>query len=143
MTELVRSLASEAAQRERMNREVEIAREVQQRLFPQSLPAIAGVSLAGMCRPALEVGGDYYDLIELEGGLLGFAVGDVSGKGISASLIMASLRASLRGLMLGEPGDLARMMEKVNLLVYEASSSNRYATFFLLCMTRKVANCGM
>ena len=130
VTELVRSLASEAAQRERMNREVEIAREVQQRLFPQTLPVIAGVSLAGMCRPALEVGGDYYDLIELEGGLLGFAVGDVSGKGISASLIMASLRASLRGLMLGEPGDLARMMEKVNRLVFEASSSNRYATFF-------------
>ena len=130
VTELVRSLANEAAQRERMNREVEIAREVQQRLFPQTLPDIAGVSLAGMCRPALEVGGDYYDLIELEGGLLGFAVGDVSGKGISASLIMASLRASLRGLVLGDPGDLATMMEKVNRLVYEASSSNRYATFF-------------
>ena len=47
-----------------------------------------------MCRPASEVGGDYYDLIEMENGHLGFAIGDVSGKGISASLIMASLRAS-------------------------------------------------
>ena len=130
VAELVRILANESAQRERMNREVEIAREVQQRLFPQSLPAIEGVSLAGHCRPASEVGGDYYDLIELAGGKLGFAIGDVSGKGISAALIMASLRASLRGLILDDPGDLAKMMEKVNRLVYEASTSSRYATFF-------------
>jgi phosphoserine phosphatase RsbU/P len=79
---------------------------------------------------ASEVGGDYYDLIEMEGGHLGFAIGDVSGKGISAALIMASLRASLRGLILDVPGDLARMMQKVSHLVYEASSSSRYATFF-------------
>jgi len=130
VAELVRTLADESAQRERMNREIEIAREVQQRLFPQSLPQIKNVSLAGMCRPALEVGGDYYDLVELEDGHLGFAIGDVSGKGISAALIMASLRASLRGLILDDPGDLARMMQKVNRLVYEASSSSRYATFF-------------
>ncbi len=130
VAELVQSLADESAQRVRMNREIEIAREVQQRLFPQSLPEIKNVSLAGMCRPALEVGGDYYDLVELEDGHLGFAIGDVSGKGISAALIMASLRASLRGLILDDPGDLARMMQKVNRLVYEASSSSRYATFF-------------
>ncbi len=127
---LVRTLADQAAQRERMSREIEIAREVQQRLFPQSIPAIGGVSLAGMCRPALEVGGDYYDLISLADGLLGFAIGDVSGKGISASLIMASLRASLRGLLLDGCGDLASTIEKINRLVYEASSSSRYATFF-------------
>jgi phosphoserine phosphatase RsbU/P len=130
VAELVRTLADQAAQRERMNREIEIAREVQQRLFPQRIPQIAGVGLAGMCRPASEVGGDYYDLIEMEDGHLGFAIGDVSGKGISASLIMASLRASLRGLVLDDPGDLAEMMQKVNRLVYEASSSSRYATFF-------------
>ena len=130
VAELVRTLANASAQQERMNREIEIAREVQQRLFPQSIPEIAGVSLAGLCRPASEVGGDYYDLIDLEGGHLGFAIGDVSGKGISAALIMASLRASLRGLIIDAPGDLAKMMQKVNRLVYEASSSSRYATFF-------------
>jgi len=130
VAELVRTLADESAQRVRMNREIEIAREVQQRLFPQSIPQIKDVSLAGMCRPASEVGGDYYDLVELEDGHLGFAIGDVSGKGISAALIMASLRASLRGLILDDPGDLARMMQKVNRLVYEASASSRYATFF-------------
>ena len=130
VAELVRTLADQAAHRERMNREIEIAREVQQRLFPQNIPRIPGIDLAGRCRPALEVGGDYYDLIEMEGGHLGFAIGDVSGKGISAALIMASLRASLRGLILDDPGDLARMMQKVSHLVYEASSSSRYATFF-------------
>ena len=130
VAELVQSLANEAAQRERVRREIEIAREVQQRLFPQRIPEIPGVSIAGACRPALEVGGDYYDFIELEDGRLGLAVGDVSGKGISAALIMASLRASLRGLTLDGPGNLARMMEKVNRLVYESSSTNRYATFF-------------
>jgi phosphoserine phosphatase RsbU/P len=130
VAELVRTLADQAAHRERMNREIEIAREVQQRLFPQNIPCIPGVDLAGRCRPALEVGGDYYDLIEMEAGHLGFAIGDVSGKGISAALIMASLRASLRGLILDDPGDLARMMQKVSHLVYEASSSSRYATFF-------------
>jgi sigma-B regulation protein RsbU (phosphoserine phosphatase) len=130
VSELAASLAQEAAQRERINREIEIAREVQQRLFPQRLPDIPGVSLAGMCRPALGVGGDYYDVIELEDGRLGLAVGDVSGKGISAALLMASLRASLRGVTLDAPDDLARMMQKVNRLVYEASANNRYATFF-------------
>ncbi len=130
VSELAHSLAAEAAQRERINREIEIAREVQQRFFPQQLPQIPGVTLAGFCRPALGVGGDYYDLIELEDGRLGIAVGDVSGKGISAALLMASLRASLRGMTLEGPSDLAKMMYKINRLVYEASASNRYATFF-------------
>ncbi len=130
VTELAHSLAEEAAQRERMNREMEIAREVQQRFFPQHIPNIPGLSLAGMCRPAYEVGGDYYDLIELDDGRLGIAIGDISGKGISAALLMASLRASLRGMTLDSPSDLAKTLNKVNRLVYEASSNNRYATFF-------------
>lgn len=130
VSELVQSLATEAAQRERINREIEIAREVQQRLFPQHIPEIVGASLAGMCRPALVVGGDYYDVIQLEDGRLGLAIGDVSGKGISAALLMASLRASVRGMTLDGTTDLARMMQRVNRLVYEASTVNRYATFF-------------
>ena len=130
VSELAHSLAAEAAQRERVNREIEIAREVQERLFPQEMPALIGASVAGHCRPALGVGGDYYDVIHLEDGRLGLAVGDVSGKGISAALLMASLRASLRGVTLDNPRDFANLMHKVNRLVYEASASNRYATFF-------------
>src|SRR5262249_60072277 len=82
--------------RERLNREVEIAREVQERLFPQKLPVIKGLDYAGYCRPALGVGGDYYDFLALPHGHLAIAIGDVSGKGIAAALMMASLQASLR-----------------------------------------------
>jgi len=130
VSELAHSLATEAAQRERVNREMEIAREVQERLFPQEMPIIPGATVAGACRPALGVGGDYYDVIDLGDGRVGLAVGDVSGKGISAALLMASLRASLRGVTLDSPRDFAKLMHKVNRLVYEASASNRYATFF-------------
>jgi len=127
---LTEAVALEAAQRERMNAEVEIAREVQERLFPQELPVVKGLDYYGACRPALGVGGDYYDFLELPDGKLGFAIGDVSGKGIGASLMMASLQASLRGQTLHAGGDLAGLMAHVNKLVYEASTSNRYATFF-------------
>jgi phosphoserine phosphatase RsbU/P len=137
-SELVRSLALEAGQRERINREIEIAREVQERFLPQSYPEVPGVELAGAYRAALGVGGDYYDFFEMKGAAkdgtgprsLGIAIGDISGKGISAALLMASLRASLRGLTRNPNGDLAAMMREVNALVYESSGSNRYATFF-------------
>jgi sigma-B regulation protein RsbU (phosphoserine phosphatase) len=127
---LVHSLASEAARRERIDREIEIAREVQERLFPQQLPSLPGHSIHGECRPAQGVGGDYYDVLSLEDGTLGLAIGDVSGKGISAALLMASLRASLRGMTMDGPADLALLMTRVNRLVYESSATNRYATFF-------------
>jgi len=130
ISELARSLAAEAAQRERVNREIEIAREVQERLFPQVMPNLHGATVAGHCRPALGVGGDYYDVFELSDGRTGLAIGDVSGKGIAAALLMASLRASLRGVTLDNPREFAKLMDKVNRLVYEASASNRYATFF-------------
>jgi len=130
VADLANCLANEAAQRARIHREIEIAREVQERLFPQSVPATLGVSLAGACRLAQGVGGDYYDMIELEDGRLGLAVGDVSGKGISAALLMASLRACLRTMTLVGEMDLAKLMQNMNTLVYESSASNRYATFF-------------
>jgi sigma-B regulation protein RsbU (phosphoserine phosphatase) len=128
--DLISAIADEVAQRERLNREVEIAREVQERLFPQTLPPIAGIAYAGACRSALGVGGDYYDFLALPAGKLGIAVGDVSGKGIAAALMMASLQASLRSEATRASDNLAAMMGNVNRLVYEASSSNRYATFF-------------
>ncbi len=137
VSELAHSLAAEAAQRERINRELEIAREVQERLFPQEMPNLPGATMAGHCRAALGVGGDYYDVFTLEDGRVGLAVGDVSGKGISAALLMASLRASLRGVTLDSPRDFANLMHKVNKLVYEASASNRYATFFFAAFDPK------
>ncbi len=130
VNQLAQSLAEEAARHQRVQREVEIAREVQQRLFPQ-IPSVPGMDIAGHCRPALGVGGDYYDVIPLEDGRLAIAIGDISGKGIAAALLMASLRASLRGILDAGSQDMARMVRKLNRLIHESSTSNRYATFFL------------
>lgn len=127
---LVAEVKTEVAQRERMNRELEIAREVQERLFPQTIPHTPGVDLAGFCRPALGVGGDYYDYFALPDGQLSIAIGYVSGKGVPASLLMASLRASLRAQTMGVETDLAALMGNINTLVYESSPVNKYATFF-------------
>lgn len=126
---LTAAIGREMAQRERLNRELEIAQEVQARLFPQHLPAVAGLDYCGHCRPAREVGGDYYDFLDLPEGRLGIAIGDVSGKGIGAALLMASLEASLRA-QASVRHDLAELVMQVNDLVYEASSANRYATLF-------------
>lgn len=127
---LTEAIASDAAQKERLSRELEIAREVQERLFPQEFPKIKGLEYFGACRPALGVGGDYYDFLELSNGKLGFAIGDVSGKGIGAALMMASLQASLRGQIIHSGDDLASLLSHVNELIYETSTTNRYATFF-------------
>jgi sigma-B regulation protein RsbU (phosphoserine phosphatase) len=127
---LAAAIAHEAAQRERLNRELEIAREVQQRLFPQKTPQVEGLDCAGGCRPALGVGGDYYDFLELADGRLGIVIGDVSGKGIAAALLMASLQASVRGQTLHASKALAQVISHVNTLIYEASASSRYATLF-------------
>ena len=129
-SQLTAEIAAEAAQRERLNREIEIAREVQERLFPQKPPAIAGLDCAGACRPAQGVGGDYYDFLALPGGRLGVVIGDVSGKGIAAALLMASLQASVRGQSMRGEQDLAQLIATVNSLIYEASASSRYATLF-------------
>jgi sigma-B regulation protein RsbU (phosphoserine phosphatase) len=126
---LTTAIGREMAQRERLNRELEIAREVQEHLFPQRLPPAPGLDYCGQCRPAREVGGDYYDFLDLPDGRLGIAIGDVSGKGVGAALMMASLEASLRALapVVLNPADL---MGRVNSLVSQASTSNRFATLF-------------
>ena len=127
---LVSAIASETADREVIQRELAIAREVQQRLFPQSYPQIPDLEYCGTCRPAREVGGDYYDFLLLPHQNLGIAIGDVSGKGIPASLLMASLQACLRGQTMAGSTSIHRLMENIDHLIYAATPSNRYATFF-------------
>lgn len=129
-TRLMAAVADEVAQRERIHRELEIARDVQKRLFPQKLPVVDGVQLAGTCRPALSVGGDYYDYIALPGGDLGIAVGDVSGKGIPASILMAVLQTAVRGQAMAGVSDLSVFTSTVNRLVDEASMKTHFATLF-------------
>jgi len=127
---LSEAIASETAQREILSREIEIAREVQQRLFPQSMPPVPALEYAGHCRPARGVGGDYYDFLALANGQLGLCIADVSGKGVPAALLMASLQASTRGQSQTESGKVAELTGNVNRLVCDASPENRYATFF-------------
>ena len=144
---LTEAIKKEVAAREKQRRELELASEVQQRLFPQEYPPIAGIDYAGGCRPALRVGGDYYDFILRTNTGLGIAIGDVSGKGIPAALLMATLRAFLRGQTLQQRSDLAGIMANLNALLFESSAANRYATFFygeLDCSSRALTyvNCG-
>jgi phosphoserine phosphatase RsbU/P len=128
--ELTSAIAVEIGRREKLNREIEIAREVQERLFPQHLPEIAGLDYFGRCRTALGVGGDYYDFLALPDGKLGVALGDVSGKGIAAALTMASLQASLRADAMRAGNDIASLITRVNAMLYDASTEDRYATLF-------------
>lgn len=128
--ELTSAIAVEISRREKLNREIEIAREVQERLFPQRLPEIAGLDYFGRCRTALGVGGDYYDFLALPDGKLGVALGDVSGKGIAAALTMASLQASLRADAMRAGNDIAGLITRVNAMLYDASTEDRYATLF-------------
>jgi phosphoserine phosphatase RsbU/P len=128
--QLSSAIAEEVARREKLNREIEIAREVQERLFPQHLPEVSGLDYFGQCRTALAVGGDYYDFLALPDGRLGVALGDVSGKGIAAALTMASLEASLRAEAMRAGDDLAGLIGRVNDMVYDASTADRYATLF-------------
>jgi sigma-B regulation protein RsbU (phosphoserine phosphatase) len=127
---LTTQVAHEIAAREKLSREMEIAREVQERLFPQTFPPVQGVDYFGVCRPALTCGGDYYDFLTLPSGVFCIAIGDVSGKGIAAALLMASLQASLRGQAMQAGQDLAAQIGVVNRLIFDASTLNRYATFF-------------
>ncbi|QOY87451.1 SpoIIE family protein phosphatase [Paludibaculum fermentans] len=127
---LTSAVASEAAQRERIHRELEIAREVQERLFPHHPPVVAGLDYAGRCRPAQSIGGDYYDFFLTSEGRLIVALGDICGKGVPAALLMASLQASLRGLCAGGVNDLGEIMGHLNRLVFDATPRNRFATLW-------------
>ncbi len=96
MSANIESLLEERVERERLEREVEIAAEVQAQLFPRRVPELLTAEIAAECRAARGVAGDYYDYIEVAPGLVALALGDVSGKGISAALVMSNLQASLR-----------------------------------------------
>jgi len=123
-------LSAEMAREEKLKREVEIAQEVQARLFPQSVPRLTTLDIAGICLPAQGVAGDYYDFLPLAPGRLGVAIGDISGKGISAALLMANLQASLRSQAALAGDNVGRLLSAVNKLLFHSTSVNKYATLF-------------
>jgi sigma-B regulation protein RsbU (phosphoserine phosphatase) len=113
-----------------LRKDLEGAKDVQQAFFPPDTLSIPCLSCETFFQPAFGIGGDYYDFISLEGGRWGIAIGDVSGKGIGAALIMASLQASLRAQALHSHLDLSALIGYVNRLVRESSPPNFFASLF-------------
>jgi sigma-B regulation protein RsbU (phosphoserine phosphatase) len=114
----------------RAAQELEFAREVQARLFPQKLPPLETLEYRGGCLPARQVGGDYYDFLELRPGRVALVLADIAGKGISGALLMANLQANLRSQYAMALDDLPRLLKSVNQLFYENTSESSYATLF-------------
>jgi serine phosphatase RsbU (regulator of sigma subunit) len=116
-------------QKEAMERELAIAREVQRELLPRSVPQVRGLQLAGACLPAVGVGGDLYDFLPFAEDRVGLVIADVSGKGIPAALLMAGLQASVRSLALPTlaPSEINR---RLNEMLLRSTSAARYATMF-------------
>jgi serine phosphatase RsbU (regulator of sigma subunit)/predicted enzyme related to lactoylglutathione lyase len=131
----------------RATHELEIAKQVQARLFPQLQPQLKSLEYSGICLQARQVGGDYFDFLSLGPQRLGLIIGDVSGKGIAAALLMANLQASLRSqsaLAFDQPEALLR---SVNRLFYDNTGDNAYASLFFAeyddaSRRLRYANCG-
>jgi serine phosphatase RsbU (regulator of sigma subunit) len=131
----------------RAAQELEIAKQVQARLFPQTLPQLKTLEYGGVCIQARHVGGDYYDFLDLGRDRLGLVVGDIAGKGIAAALLMANLQANLRSqcaIALDEP---QRFLQSVNQLFYANTVDSAYATLFFAeyddqAGRLRYANCG-
>jgi serine phosphatase RsbU (regulator of sigma subunit)/catechol 2,3-dioxygenase-like lactoylglutathione lyase family enzyme len=127
--------------------ELEIAKQVQARLFPQNLPALSTLDYAGVCHQARQVGGDYYDFLDLGNNRVGLVIGDISGKGIAAALLMANLQANLRSQCAVARDHPQRMLRSVNQLFCENTPNGSFATLFFgeyddTSRRLRYANCG-
>jgi serine phosphatase RsbU (regulator of sigma subunit)/catechol 2,3-dioxygenase-like lactoylglutathione lyase family enzyme len=125
-----RRIAEKLEVERRATQELEIAKQVQARLFPQMLPPMETLDYAGSCIQARQVGGDYHDILDLGRGRFGLVIGDISGKGMAAALLMANLQANLRSQCAIALDDLERLLCSVNRLFYENTSESSYATLF-------------
>jgi serine phosphatase RsbU (regulator of sigma subunit) len=110
--------------------ELEMAAKVQQGLFPRVLPTILGLDYAGICRPARRVSGDDYDFLPLGGGKLGLLLADVSGKGMPAALVGASLHVVVRANAAAAGDHCGKLLAKASSVLYETTTADRYATVF-------------
>jgi sigma-B regulation protein RsbU (phosphoserine phosphatase) len=141
MTENLARLIVVAKEKERLESELEIAREVQSQLFPKNVAGLKALMLTGVCNPARVVSGDYYDFMRFDSSVA-FAIGDVAGKGISAALLMASIQSTMRMQLTAEVPSMAGnggaphtlstalMVSRLNKLLYANTSPEKYATFY-------------
>ena len=125
-----RAAAQKLDAERRSAQELEIAKAVQARLFPQKMPSLNTLEYAGVCHQARQVGGDYYDFLDLGSGRLGLVIGDISGKGIAAALLMANLQANLRSQCAIALDQLQRLLCSVNQLFCENTTDGAFATLF-------------
>ena len=131
----------------RLAQELEIAKQVQARLFPQTFPTLRTLDYAGACLQARHVGGDYYDFFALGEDKVGLFVGDISGKGIAAALLMANLQANLRSQFVMAREQPQRFLQSVNRLFFENTVDSAYATVFFAeyddgAQRLRYTNCG-
>jgi len=142
MTGSISGLLEESKKRQRLENELSIASEVQNQLFPQKVPSVQGVELEAINKAARTVSGDYYDFIQLSPTHLAIALADISGKGISAALLMASLQAALRSQLLSpgsEQMSTGDLVGRLNMHMVRNTADDRFATFFIAvydCKTR-------
>ena len=142
-----RATAEKQEAERRAAQELEIARQVQARLFPQRPPELQSLEYAGACVQTRKVGGDYYDFLDLGHQRLGLVIGDIAGKGMPAALLMANLQANLRSQCAIAVEQLEQLLRSVNRLFFENTADNAYATLFYsefhdkTCRLR-YANCG-
>jgi serine phosphatase RsbU (regulator of sigma subunit)/catechol 2,3-dioxygenase-like lactoylglutathione lyase family enzyme len=142
-----REAAEKLEAEHRAARELEIARQVQYRLFPQMQPAMRTLEYAGLCTQARQVGGDYYDFLNLGQERLGLVLGDIAGKGMAAALLMANLQGNLRSQCAVALEHPERFLRSVNQLFCENTAENAYATLFFAeyddrARRLRYANCG-
>ncbi len=142
-----RAVAAKQDAERRAAHELEIAKNVQSRLFPQTLPPLSTLDYAGVCIQARQVGGDYYDFLDLGQNRLGFVIADISGKGIAAALLMANLQANLRSLCAIARHQPDHLLRSVNQLFCENTTDGAFATLFFgeyddATRVLRFANCG-
>src|ERR1700733_1945670 len=133
MSSSIDGLVEEQRKRQKLENEVAIAQEVQSQLFPRNLPVLAGIQLGAYCKPARGVSGDYYDFLPLGSTRKKIVIADISGKGISAALLMASVQAALRSQLLLNPEaatSAAEVVSRINKHLYLNTAEDRFATFF-------------
>jgi serine phosphatase RsbU (regulator of sigma subunit) len=129
MTAAVRKGREDALANERLTRELETAREIQERLLPSDEPDLADFEITGASIPTRQIGGDYFDFIIQDDGVVGVAIGDVSGKGMPAALLMSNLQASLHGQVI-HPSPVSGVVGRVNDLIVGSTDPHMFATFF-------------
>jgi len=113
----------------RLEEEYRMAKEIQLNILPKQIPSINGYDIFALNIPAREVGGDYYDFIKLTGDKIAFCLGDITGKGLPAAMLMANLQATLRGQALTQK-NVSDNIKNSNLLLFNSTAENRFATLF-------------